>query len=86
MYEWGGLLACAFVENRRKSPQIAKIATYAGFADPNFRLQQRAQFFYFLMSIYSFNYALKAYSEGRCYGPYKQDSTNGQKRVRPTEY
>jgi len=24
-------------------PQIAKIATYAGFADPNFWLQQRAQ-------------------------------------------
>jgi len=32
-----------FVANCCKSPQIAKIATYAGFADPDFRLQQRAQ-------------------------------------------
>ena len=36
-------VACVFVANRRKSPQTAEIATYAGFADPNFRLQQRAQ-------------------------------------------
>ena len=27
---------------RYKSPQITKIATYAGFADPHFQLQQRA--------------------------------------------
>jgi len=32
-----------FVANCCKSPQIAKIATYAGFADPDFRLRQRAQ-------------------------------------------
>jgi hypothetical protein len=32
-----------FVANRCKSPQNAKIATYAGFADFDFRLQQRAQ-------------------------------------------
>jgi len=32
-----------FIANCCKSPQIAKIATYAGFADPDFRLQQRAQ-------------------------------------------
>ena len=35
-----------FVANRGKSPQnrhkIAKIVTYAGFADPDFRLRQRA--------------------------------------------
>ena len=35
--------SCAFVANRRKSLQIAKIATYAGFADPKNRPQQRAQ-------------------------------------------
>ena len=28
-----------FVANCCKSPQIAKIATYVGFADPDFRLQ-----------------------------------------------
>ena len=28
-----------FVANCCKSPQIAKIATYAGFADPDFRSQ-----------------------------------------------
>ena len=32
--------SCVFVANRCKLPQIA---TYAGFADPDFRLQQRAQ-------------------------------------------
>ena len=36
-------VACTFVVNRRKLPQIAKIATYAGFADPKNRPQQRAQ-------------------------------------------
>ena len=39
-------VACVFIANRRKSPQTAEIATYAGFADPNFRLQQRAQIFF----------------------------------------
>ena len=38
--------AYMFVTNCYKSPQnrhkIAKIATYAGFADPDFRLRQRA--------------------------------------------
>ncbi len=38
--------SCAFVANRRKSLQIAKIATYAGFADPKNQPQQRAQFFF----------------------------------------
>ena len=33
---------CAFIANRRKSLQIAKIATYAGFVDPKNRPQQRA--------------------------------------------
>jgi hypothetical protein len=35
-----------FVANCCKSPQIAKIATYAGFADLDFRLRQRAQIFF----------------------------------------
>ena len=39
-------VACVFVANRRKSPQTAEIATYAGFADPNFRSQQCAQNFF----------------------------------------
>jgi hypothetical protein len=32
--------SCVFVANRHKLQQIA---TYAGFTDPDFRLQQRAQ-------------------------------------------
>ena len=35
--------SCAFIANRCKSLQIAKIATYANFADPKNRPQQRAQ-------------------------------------------
>jgi len=31
--------SCAFIENRRKLLQIAKIATYTGFADPKNRPQ-----------------------------------------------
>ena len=33
------LRSCVFVANRCKLPQIAEIATYAGFADPDFRLR-----------------------------------------------
>ena len=37
-----------------KLPQIVKIATYAGFADPNFRLQQYAQIFFLIIPKYTY--------------------------------